>query len=274
MARTRRWAEANAGIGRWFLRTVDDLGNVANINRPAIENADHQPLQFMRRLDEWPTLNLEVPVAGLKTAGMQIDVGPAQDFLNLHRRHLPGGQLFGIQKDADLPPPPADHFGPGRILDGLQRHLDLFGHAPERVVVRFLAPQRDIQHRHVIDLDRFDDPAGHSRRDQIDIHRDFVVELDEALLPVLADVEANRHDGLSGPRQRVNVLDTVDLIEQPFEPVGDLLFDDLGDGAGHLDVDVGERHDDLWFFLARREIKGCDPGNQHDQNEQDRQVSA
>jgi hypothetical protein len=54
---------------------------------------------------------------------------------------------------------------------------------------------------------------------------ELVVDLDQALLPVLAHVKAHRDDGPAWKGHGVDVLHTLDLGEELLEPGGDLALD-------------------------------------------------
>jgi hypothetical protein len=120
----------------------------------------------------------------------------------------------------------------------------------------------------------FSTDSGDARRHLVDVHRDLVVKLDQALLAILADIETDGDHRLARPRHRVDILDAIDLIEQAFEAIGNLLLDNLGAGARHLHIDVGERDNNLRFFFARRQIQCRDARDEHDQDEQHREVAA
>ena len=165
------------------------------------------------------------------------------------------GHAIGIHEHLDYPRPPADDVGPRHVAHRCQSLRDLLGHAPQRHVVGRPAGQREGHHRHVVDLDRLDHPAGDAGRDDVQVLVDLLVELDEAPLAVLADVVADRDDRLILAAHRVDVLHAVDLIEQLFQRRGDQLLDFRRGVAGEVHVDVGQRHDDLRILFPRREAQ-------------------
>ena len=124
---------------------------------------------------------------------------------------------------------------------------------------------------HVVDLDRLDDPAGHARRHDVEVLVDLLVELDQAPLAVLAHVVADGDDRLVLAAHRVDVLDAVDLVEDLLQRRGDQLLDFRRRVAGEVDVHVGQRHDDLRVFLARRQPqrRQADDRGQQDQDERE-----
>src|SRR5690606_37684773 len=113
-----------------------------------------------------------------------------------------------------------DDGGAVRLRQRLQLDLKLLGDSPQPVVVDHggpIAPQRDNDDRHVVDLDGLDHPGGDVRRHEIGVRIDLVVDLDEALLPVLANVEPHGDDGAAWQRYRIDVLDPIDLVQELFE---------------------------------------------------------
>ena len=135
-----------------------------------------------------------------------------------------------------------------------------------------VAGQRQRDHRHVVDLHRLDDPAGHAGRDDVQVLVDLLVELDQAPLAVLAHVVADRDDRLVLAAHRVDVLHAVDLVEDLLQGRGDQLLDLRRRVAGEVDVDVGQGHDDLRVFLARRQAQGRQADDRGQQNQDDREV--
>ena len=70
---------------------------------------------------------------------------------------------------------------------------------------------------------------------------------------------------------RVDVLDAVDLVEDLLQRRGDQLLDFGRRVAGEVDEHVGQRHDDLRVFLARRQPQRgqADDRGQQDQDQRE-----
>ena len=136
-----------------------------------------------------------------------------------------------------------------------------------------LAPQRHVDDRDVVDLDRLDDPARHRRRRNVLVHRNLVVQLDQAVFAILADVEADRDHGHVRARHGIDVFHAVDLVQQTLQVRGHLLLDFRGAGTGNADHHVGQRHDNLRFLFARSHVAVPPPRDQREENHQHRQVA-
>ena len=181
------------------------------------------------------------------------------------------GHAVRVHEDLHHARLPADDIGPRHVRHACQPLRDLLGHAAQGAAVGRCAGKREGHHGHVVDLDRLDDPAADARRNDVQILAEFLLKLDQASLAVFAHVVANRDDRLVLAAHRVDVLDAVDLIEDLFQGRGDQLLDFGRRMAGEIDVDIGQRHDDLRVFLARRQSQGrqADDRCQQDQNERE-----
>jgi len=149
---------------------------------------------------------------------------------------------------------------------------NFLGDAAQGGIVAGGAGQRQRDDGNVVDFDGLDDPAGHARRNDVGVLLNLVVELDQAPLAVFADVEADGDDALAGARHRVDVLDAVDLVEEFFQAGGDELFDLGGAAAREIDDDIGQGHDDLRLFLARRDQQRHRADCQGQEHQQQREV--
>ena len=132
--------------------------------------------------------------------------------------------------------------------------------------------QRERHDGHVVDLHRLDDPAADAGRNDVEVFVDLLVELHQASLAVFADVVANGDDRLVLAAHRIDVLDAVDLVEDFLQRRGDQLLDFRRRMAGKVDVHVGQRHDDLRVFLARRQAQGRHADNRCQQDQNDREI--
>jgi hypothetical protein len=159
----RRRPEAHPGVTLQFLGPVQHGGHVAQIDRPVGEQVDDQVLQFARVGDERPGIHQHLPVLLIERAGAHFHVAGLQRPGDLQRRRVPSGQTHRIQLDADPPLPAAGHPDAVGVADGLQFVLQ-FGRHPVQVEIvvqiRTTGPQRDVDDRHVVHLDRLDDPRA------------------------------------------------------------------------------------------------------------------
>ncbi len=100
----------------------------------------------------------------------------------------------------------------------------------------------------------------------------FLEELDEAPLAVLADVKSNRNQRLIVLRRAVNIFDAVDLIQNSFQRRSHKLFDFGRRVAWKLNVDVGQRDDDLRVLFAGRDPHRRQADQNREQDQNDRQI--
>jgi hypothetical protein len=98
---------------------------------------------------------------------------------------------------------------------------------------------------------RLDQRRADARRDAVVVGLQFLVEPDEALLEVGADLEADDDERAAGAGGGVEVFDAGDFPEQLLHRPRDAVLDLAGRGAGHGDDDVHHRHLDLRLLLAR-----------------------
>ena len=136
-----------------------------------------------------------------------------------------------------------------------------------------LTRQRHGHDRHIIHIFRLHEKGLGSRRQKIPVRHQLVVQIDQALLHRLADIEAHDDQRAAGARDRIDVLHAFDLGKFAFEGFGQLLFDDLGGSAGKGQPHVGHRNDDLRFFFARGDDDGKQAQQQRRQHNQGRQLA-
>jgi hypothetical protein len=261
-------AETDARDGFGLARAVDDARHVAQVGRPARIDADDELGHLVARAEERPGEHDRALVAAREGAGLECSVRGLQRADDLERRQPVGGERVGIELDPHLARQPAEHGALGDLLDLLEPRQQLLGHAPQRGVVRRLRPQGQRDDWNVVDLDRTHDPAGDAGRRAVAMRLDAAVDADQRAFAVLADEETHRDHRAVAARDRVDVLDAVDLPQELLQRRGDELLDLFGARARERDQHVGHGHDDLRFFFARRDEHGH-PTEQrrHDQHQ-------
>jgi len=233
-----------------FLAAVDHRGDVADVDRLALGDADDHVPDVGGAGQELAHLQGELTVVGGEPAAGEAPVERAERAVHLHGRQAVGGEPVRVEHHPDLAALAADDGGRrhvGGLLDGI---VHLGGDATQVEVAVALAPERQRQDGHVVDGARLDERLGGARRDEVEIGVHLLVELDDAVFLVLADVEAD--DGHGHPRAGcgVDVLDARDLPDQLLHGLGDPLLDFLGAGAGHGHEDIEHGHLDLRLLLA------------------------
>ncbi len=117
------------------------------------------------------------------------------------------------------------------VLDGLQIVLNLLGEPSQLVItgqMGVFTPEDRYHDGHIIDLDGLDHPGLDSGRNTICLREYLVVDLDQGVLSVLSHVKADRNHTPLGHGHGVDILHTIDLIEEFLKGCGDLALHLLG----------------------------------------------
>jgi len=262
-----------AGVGIHLVGAVNDVGDVAQIDGAVLMHADHQAADFVGVVQEGAGLDGDFAVDLGEGTGRGLGVGHFERAGDFHGGEPVSGEAFAVELDADDPFLAAVDGDSGAVGDPLELVGDDLGDAEQLVGAVSAAVQGDVHDRDIVDLDGLDDPAGDAGRGLINVLENLVVDLDQAVLAVLADEKAHGDDGQARAGHGVDVFHAVNLIEHFFEAGGDQLLDLGGGAAGHHDHDVGQRYDDLGVFLARGDQEGGDADRQADENQKDGQVA-
>ena len=121
---------------------------------------------------------------------------------------------------------------------------------------------------HIIDLNGLDHPGLDSGRNTICLREYLVVDLDQGVLSVLSHVKADRNHAPLGHGHGVDILHTIDLVEELLKGCGNLALHLLRAKTGCRHEHVRQGHDDLRFFLARCDHQ-CDDTTQKRAKQQD-----
>ena len=196
--RSATWPSART---RRLLAAVGDVGHVAQEHRLAVRHADHDVAHIVvlsagtrRSRAEYSRFRWN-RTCRIRAAGW---TSPAR---------RPPGRASGCtpaRRPGRAPPRTSRRWPPIIVTaetsgDCLMTSCDLRRHAPQLEIAVALAPQRQRQNRHIVDRARLDQRRRRARRDQIEVRGELLVQPDDALLLVLADVEAHdrhRHPGL------------------------------------------------------------------------------
>ncbi len=245
--------------------------DVADIGRLAEADTDHQVLDVARGAQERAGVEGERTLSRLDHADATLGIGRGDGLGDLVEPDAEAGEALG--KDLDL-----DRVGPSagdEALRGVGHLLETLHHVEaqraQRAFVDLVAPQRERDHRHVVDALGLDERHAHARRDLVEVGLDLVVELDQRRAHLLADLELHGHHGAVAFGGGVDVLDAGDLAHQPLERVGGERGHLLGGDAGILEEHVDHRHRDLRIFLPRREDQAHDAEPEAGEQEQRRQ---
>ena len=150
----------------------------------------------------------------------------------------------------------ADERGLGHERHLLHRVVHLRDEPAQREMIVARAVKREREDRHVVNGLGLDERRGNAVRDAVEVLLQLLVQLHEAALHVLADLEAHDDQALAVARGGVDVFHAGNFPEQLFHRARGALLDFLGAEAGHGDQHVHHRHFDLRLFLARQHDDG------------------
>ncbi len=258
-------------------RTGLDACHLAQVDRLALADADHEVAHLVGVVQEFARLHGQHAAVGLRVdhaARGHAEVGGGQRLLQAQQVDAALAQAAGVDRHL--------HHAAG-AADGLD--LACAGHALELGLHRvrhaleldgagcFRAPQRDREHRHVVDAGRPHDRRHHAQAggQPVLVGIEHVVQAHQRLGARHADLKLHGHHGHAGARHRIGVLDAGDLRQGLLgRPRHQVLHVGAGrpregdDHAGHRDVD-------LRLFLARRHQHRKQAQQQRHQRQQRRQ---
>ncbi len=268
-----RGAERDPVVRRRFCGSVGHGSNVSDAHRHAIDDVDREIAERRDVADARVGFDDQLRVCALQLTTGEAHVRDRQREQHVADRRVARRHGGRVDVDAQLARAPADHFDAIGIGHGLQIEREFLRESSQIVIVdvRAIAPERRDDDGHVVDLDGLYDPRGQSGRHQVLIRQQLVVELDERVFAVLPDEEPHGDDRATVVRHRVDVFDAVDLRQQFFERRRHETLDLACIERRRFDQHVGERHDDLRFFLARRVDQREYAGGQRDEHQHDRQ---
>ena len=267
-ARTRARAESDPGRHAPLVGAVDDRRDIPQMDRGSVDDVDDRAAQRLGALEAGAGFDGDVAIGLVEAAGQGTHVRERERPGDVEGRGPTRGEGLGIEQRGDDPRPPAVDRRRIRARHVLESDLELFGNPPEDVVVDLgrIAPECRDPDRHVVDLERLDDPARDALRNPVDVGVQLRMDLEQALLAILADEEADGHGGAARLRDGVDMLDAVDLGQQLLDAGRDVALDLDRREAGRLDEHVGERHDDLGLFLPRRRPERDDARDRGDRH--------
>ncbi len=245
--------------------------HVADIGRLALPHADHQALDIACGAQERAGIERERALSDLDHAHPALGIGGGDGLGDLVKPNAKAGEALGEHLDLDRVGAAADDEALRRVRHFFQALHHVEPERPQRAFVDLVAPQRERDHRHVVDALGLDQRLAHAGRDAVEVGLDLVVELDEGLPHLFAHFELHRHHRAVALRRRVDVIDAGDLAHQPLQRVGGearhLLRGDAGIGEEHID----HRHRDLRVFLPGCEDQPHDTEAETGQQQQRRE---
>ena len=169
-------------------------GDVAHEYRLVVGHARHHVAHVVGGAQKLAGFQQVFAIGRVELAGRQAAVGKPERAGHLQRRKIVGRQLAFIQHDANLAPLPADQRDGRNVRHLLDRVVHLGRDLAQFEIAVAFARKRQRQNRHVVDGARLHQRRRGARRNQIEIGVQLLVQPHDALLFVLADVEAHdRH---------------------------------------------------------------------------------
>ena len=180
-----------------FLRTVDNLRHIAQINRPSLVDTDHHLTGFGCTRDEATGFDENGPVLRGDRPGPRLPVALLQHGNDPRRRNPPRSHTHRIEDNADLTLQSADECGLRYQRDLLHRILQFRAQTPQFHRALHRAVQCQGKDRNVVDRPRLDQRHGHAVRDAVEIGLQLLVEFDDAVPQIRTDLEPHDDQALA-----------------------------------------------------------------------------
>ncbi len=250
----RTGAEPDVGTG--LLGTVRDLGDILEIDRPAAVHAHHDVADIVGIGEELADVDEDLGVGDGGRSRRKTPVDALECLIGLEERDVERREPFAVEIHPDDPAltPDDPDLGDPRVFGDLD--LEFVGHPPELGGRGVFAPQGVRNDRDVVDGPGLDHGRDESFRELVHHRRDLGVDPNRGLIGVGPHQEADDDEPARRPRDRVDVLDVFDLVEQLLERRDDPVLDLFGGGAREADHDVDHGHLDLGLLFGWGDEEG------------------
>ena len=244
-----------------FRGADDDVGDVLDIDRPSVARREQEEPDIRDTLEGLAGEHRERLAAVAKRPHLERTVGVGDLVDELIQGDAEHRQFLRVGFDADLVRAAADDIGRADVVDLGELVLQFLGDLEETVVgppVRLAGRgrEREGDDRDVVDATPDDQRLRDAFRQVAEIRPDLLVDAKRRDVLVGADEKARRyHDGIV-VGLRIDVLDSVDALDDVFERARDELHRLVGLVAVCLNDDVDHRHADLRLLLARQRHEG------------------
>ena len=260
------------------LRTGLNARHFAQVNRQALVNAHHEVAHILRRAQELSGFNGQHLGAG--AGGVQhrarghAQVGRRQGLLERHQIHTPFAQAHRVQPHLHGPAGPANGLHLARAGHALEFGLHRMGHLLQRHAgQRLAAPQRDAQHRHIVNAFGFDNrrQGAQVTRQPVLVGIEHVIQAHQGFGAGHANLELHGQQGQTGARHRVGVLNAGNLAQRLLGGPGHHVLHILAAGPRKGNQHIGHGHIDLGLFFTRGHQHGKQAHQQGHQRQQGRE---
>ena len=187
----RRVHHANVFGG--FRAAIGDFRHVAHEHRFVAGDSDDHVANVFGGAQKLAGFQKVFAIFRVELARRQASIGKSQRSGDLQGGHSIARESGRIQHDAYFAPLTADQGNGGYIRHLFDGVIELRGDAAQIEIVVAAAGEREREDRHIVDGARLDERLRCARRDEVEIGEQLLIQADDALLFVLADVET--HDG-------------------------------------------------------------------------------
>ena len=243
-------------IGRGF----PHLGDVAHVDGGAVAYPHHQPLHIDGIAQERTGVDLVAAVPRLHMAGAAFTVGILDRFGDLVEADPEPFQPFGKHLDPQFLGPSADDGTLAGVGDLLQALHHIEGEQAQLGIGDVVGPKGQRHHRHIVHPLRLDHGADYPRGNLVLVRLELIVKFDKRCFHAFAHVELDRRHALPALGCRIDMFDTGDFAQQPFQRIDGKACHLLRRRTGIANEHIHHRHRNLRIFLPRRDQK---PENTH-----------
>ena len=183
-----------------FLRTVDDLRDISEINRMAVINAHDNLADLGRGAEELSGLQQHLLVKRLELSGVLLRIRLLESRNQLLWRQVPSRQQQRVKLNPHLPPGAADKFRLSDVRNRLDFVINLGRQSPQHKMVITSSMEGQGQNRHIIDGVRLDQGLGDPGRNPVKIGGQLLIEANNGRFRILADIKPDYQQALTGHR--------------------------------------------------------------------------
>ncbi len=257
------WHEPDIALG--LLSAFSDACNIAQKHWLALADANHQITHVFGVAQKFTRLHIQHLCPGALTslvnygAGRHPKIGSGQRPLQAQRVNCTFAHAARVKFDLNGAARAAQRLHFPHTGHGLYLGFNRVGHGFQiHGGLALLAPQRDRDHRHIVDAFGFDDGrqspgiSGHP----ILVGVQYIKQPHQRLGMGHADLELHRQNSQSGASHRIRVFNAGYLTQHLFSRTSDHVLHIGTAGARKRDHHVGHGHVDLGLFLAGRDKHG------------------
>ncbi len=246
--------------------------HVAHHHRDATARAHHDLTHLGGGRERRTDVDAVDGVRAGELAGLQSRVGLLEHLGHLAGSHPERREARGLERHRQLQRMPPGDRGLGHVGHGPDLILEVHGDLPQLVARIARRREREREDRDVVDRVRRDQRRKRAGRRLVHRRLQLGLHLRDAPLLILADLEAHRHQRVSLPRHRVDVLHAGDLPHATFDRPGEQVLDLARSRTGKRRHHVDHRDRDLRLFFARCCHDAEESHDQRCQRDQRRQL--